>query len=244
MEKSLLNPLKCGGFIKIFAIISSALILIEASPIWNILFDYSFDFYDIISQILGVAPFILFTLYILFFHEKGKASILFYLAFGVFILQGLFSFFVRGMYTYMMTPVINLLLLFIHISAYILIILSCIKGFSKPLLVIGISLLFLFIINGAFEWLSYIFSAYFIFSTRDIINLILNLFYYIGAPLFFITVLVFGLKNSLRPKKAEKNACENLNPIDALRNLKENFEQGKISEEEYNTARASILNKL
>lgn len=82
----------------------------------------------------------------------------------------------------------------------------------------------------------------FYFEYGSVIRLILSIFDYAGTIIFFGVLIVYAM--SLSKSENEDQDLLNLNPAKALSLLKERYESGVITEEEYNALRSEILNNL
>lgn len=243
--------LKCGAAIKLLSIIALVCTVLSRISFFinydfeNIngkrVYELTFSFPDFVALILllvSIAPFILFVIYIFRFHNELKATVLIPIILGLLPINFMFGY-GRGL----SFQIINLLIL----GACVLAVVSALKGFNKKLFIIilmSLCLLYnaLSIISFFQELDWYIEKSLYLY----VFTLPLNI---IGSTLFCISLLLFGVKNKipsiikLSPEK-EKARAEKMNPEQALKLLKDKFDLGMITEEEYQTQRAEIISKL
>lgn len=196
--------------------------------------------YNLFYLLLNISPQILFILYLLNFYKKCHATIFWTISFGI------------ESCLLLLLPCITVNhLSFVTLFAgficlpYGVAIISALRGFPKKIFLI------IAVTEGIFFEL---------FQLHNNINIIVNhlikegqylyIFTYIISPLgtmvFYITLLLFALKNNITAILPinEKKIYEKMNPEQALRVLKDKFDTGVIDEEEYQTQRAEIINKL
>lgn len=201
-----------------------------------------------ISLLLPAVACLLFIIYLFVFHDKKKAAILIPISFGTLALKILIDLFFDNSgfavwkYIYLLT-----------ISACILAIIATINGFKDFK-----SKVFLIIFASVYLWCNLI-SIISIFELLPIFDYSIEKSFYIikytspfnpiGSGVLCIALLLFGLKNNCPPivtssHSADYDKKETTNPEHALRRLKEKWELGELTEEEYKAQRAEIISKL
>lgn len=113
---------------------------------------------------------------------------------------------------------------------------NALKGFSNSIyLYIAIGLGVVFEI--------FIFSRYLSYwlNTEIVLVAIMNR---LGTIAFYVSLLLFGLKNKIPPIISTKPKFDITDPEDNLKLLKEKLDLGIITEEEYHTQRTEIINNL
>ncbi len=246
--------LKCGVAIKLLSIIALVCTVlsrisyffyydsenINGKWVYELTFRFP-DFLPLIFLLVSIAPFILFVIYILRFHNELKATVLIPIIFGLLPINFIFGGYGRGLLFW----IIELLIL----GACVLAVISALKGLNKKLFVIipmSLCLLYnvLSIISIRFfqqlDW--YIEDSMYLY----VFTLPLDI---IGSTLFCISLLLFGVKNKIPPiialsPEKERARVEKMNPEQALKLLKDKFDLGMITEEEYQAQRAGIISKL
>ncbi len=248
--------LKCGVAIKLLSII--ALVCTVLSRISYFFYYDSFadingkwvdeltfgfpSFPNLIFLLVSIAPFILFVIYIFRFHNELKATVLIPIIFGLLPINFLF-----GDSIYIYSNYVIILIGLLISGACVLAVISTLKGFNKKLFVIiPMSLcllcnaLSIICFLGGMEY--YIEKSMYLYVFTSPLDII-------GSTLLYISLLLFGVKNkipsiiALSPEK-ERARAEKMNPEQSLKLLKDKFDLGMITEEEYQAQRAEIISKL
>jgi uncharacterized membrane protein len=214
---------------------------------WKDGYELSFQFPNIIQLfylVLGVLPYILLVIYVQKFHKEFKATVVVPVIFASIAIVPLLSLIINiinghgfsGIIVYLITPI-----------TFALATISALKGLSNKIFiviptVVGL-VLNLLSLNGTFSNFSYYINYgmfLYIFTVPASI---------IASSALYVALLIFGLKNriptilSVSPEEEKKNA-EKTTPEQALKILKDKFELGMITEEEYQAQRAEIISKL
>ncbi len=190
---------------------------------------------------IELAPCILLVLYLFHFYKKSKATVIVPTIFGLIAAVRIYDIFENIIYRY--NSIVQVIVDLIIIVLFALAGYSALKGFHKKVFliiatVVGIVIHLFYLISffQMIEWYLASGMSLYLFIQPSAI---------IGAITLYLALLVFGLNNripaiiAVSPKKVEK-----MNPEMALQILKDNFELGKITEEEYKTKRAEIIEKL
>lgn len=191
----------------------------------------------LIYLLMSLAPCVLWVIYLFKFHNEFKAPILVPIIFGIVPLKILLGHILMDVGSF--DIVLSLSCIFAIISA--------LKGLNnKFFVIIPMSLLLLSNIARMImeipTWEYYISESMtlYVFASPQI---------FIGSTLFYISMLLFGVKNKIptvvasSPKK-EKVRAEKINPEKELRLLNEMLERGVITEEEYQALRTDIISKI
>lgn len=210
------------------------------------------SFFDLLDFVIYLAPFVLFAIYILKFHKNYKATICVPITFGLIAFYPIYNaiypiyytivYDLRDLYTFR-----DLIFDIPIIITFTLLTISALKGMSKKVFVIIASICGLLV------------EAHSIINLFNLIERYINkeLYLYlftrpigiVGSILFYVSILLFGLKNRIpsiiatSPEKEKKNA-ETMSPEQSLRLLKDKLELGMITQEEYQAQRAEIISKL
>jgi uncharacterized membrane protein len=201
-----------------------------------------------ISIAITLAPIIIFTIYILFLHKNHKTTICVAISFVLIAFAQIF-FYIIKIYQYRLIGSIVSILI---IVTFILSAISALRGLSKKFFIIIASL---FGLLQCVLFISFIIYATFFSISCDYQGPIIPLYSItvvcgvVGLKLFYIALLLFGLKNRIPAistvffKKEKKNA-KKISPEQSLILLKDKLDLGKITEEEYKNQRADIISKL
>jgi uncharacterized membrane protein len=246
------KALNCGKAIKTISLIS---LITMALSCLSCFFIYSyiegkkqdelaFVSWDILTWLclaLFLAPVILFVLYIFKYYSKPKATVIVPTIFGLLILNAFFNgfAFAYGYYYFGLDTILLLVILF----GCVLAIFGFLKGLNKKVFVIiplaaslFYEVLLLLAMLGQIEY--YIEKAMYANIFAQILN-------HIGMITFYVALLLFGIKNNIPAIiKTYAKKKENDDPAEKLKVLKESFELGVITEEEYNAKRKEIISKL
>lgn len=184
-----------------------------------------------------LAPCLLFALYIYKYHSQFKAAILIPLAFGCVAISPVLSFIDVFRYEYALSAFEFILYLAV-VASFLLVSFSSTKGIiNKPFLiaamVTGVIMEAAYLEN--ISW--YLEDDIYLFAVATIIG-------FIGQFSLYAAMLLFGLYNSL-PVKELPSATTNEVPVEqTLRLLKDKYDAGMISEEEYLAKRNEIISNL
>lgn len=204
------------------------------------------------SLIFNISPCVLMVLYIII-HNKPKVDVIISIIFGIIAITPLCSIVWNYLlYDYFIIKPINLLFYIIPITVtFTLATISLLKGFISKLFpiiatIVGLIVEILFIIID----IDYVY--YLIEEITEYSYITVSLVYgfswianVLGAISLYIALLLFSLKNtttssiSYSPQKIGKMA-----PEQALKILKDKFDVGIITEEEYQAQRAEIISRL
>jgi len=249
---------KCKTPVIILSLISLLLVIFSCIT-YFVNYDYNYNhgesyyelivsfpsFFDLLHFIIYLAPFVLFVIYILNFHNNYKATICVPITFGLIAFYPIFNtvvYALRDWGTYR-----DLIFDIPIIITFVLLTISALNGMSKKFFVIiatvcGLLVEAYSIINlfNSIEW--YIEAKAYLYLFTWSVGIV-------GSVLFYVAILLFGLNNripsiiAISPGKEKKNA-EKMSPEKSLRLLKDKLELGMITEEEYQAQRAEIISKL
>ena len=188
------------------------------------------DMYDTLTLILCLAPYILFLIFVLKLHNKPKGAVVMPIVFGLFILCR---------YSSAYGP---LFLFSWRVHEFV-----CFYLIALTLLVSLIAL------NGFLKKKIYVFVMVAIMAI-DLIDVVLLVDYsynafssHLSVLLIDMALLLFGLKNtvaSVIKSELKIKSQMKLSPEQMLKTLKNSYESGIITEEEYNEKRKEIILKL
>lgn len=199
----------------------------------------------VIYDIYILVPPVLVMLYVLRLHKSTKAKFVMSLIFALIAATPVCYSIVFGLDS-LIHGVNNFRTLFaVTVIAFLLATISVAKGFSEKILAIAITAgLLVECANLIFN--VPIIKGFLYDDSHMRLIALLWLFEPLGRITLYVAFLLFSLKGKrvsdfvLPPDKA----IEDMSPEQALKALKEKFEQGVISEEEYSAKRAEIINKL
>ena len=223
------------------------------------------SFGSLIYLIIYLAPIVLFLIYALKLYKKIKVTICMPIVFGLIALAPIYNFFIdfmaicnniasmqHGFNTDVLFGVLLVIIvvfirmLFIAVPLVVATI-SALKGFSKKSFTIIAFVIVL--LNRAFSILSIVSTVEYYLESEFYIHLITVPCGFLGAVLFYIALFLFAM--SLRKPtilmsspKQNKKCIKKMSPEQDLIMLKDRFDFGIISEEEYQSQRAEIINKL
>lgn len=214
---------------------------------WNDGYELSFQFPNIIqlfSLVLGVLPYILLVIYVQKFHKEFKATVVVPVIFASIAIVPLLSLISNIINGYGFSGIIINIIIPI---TFALATISALKGLSNKIFiviptVVGLVLNLLSLIRTFNIFSYYIREGMFLYIFTVLASII-------ASSALYVALLIFGLKNriptilSVSPEEEKKNA-EKMTPEQALKILKDKFELGMITEEEYQTQRAEIISKL
>lgn len=234
--------LKCGSAIKILSIIALVCAVLGCVPYFyhlgKDLISLRPSFYYFIVLFLSLAPFILFVLYVFKLHNNLNSAILVPLIFGILPLN------LSKLGGYGSDSVIYFILDLMMCAACVLAIISALKGFNtKIYIIISIAVCLLREVVCFFSYLSnYMVYVVTLYSVSFLLCII-------GTILLYLALLLFGLKNRIPPiispsSEEEKARVKKMRPEQALEILKDKLDLGIITEDEYKTQRAEIIEKL
>lgn len=233
----------------VFIIISSITYFVDYDYIkygeyeMNIVFP---PFVSLISLIIGLAPIVLFLVYIFKFHKDFKAAICVPIVFGLIAFNPIYNIISNRImgYGFHFEYLISSLL---SSAPFVLAIISALKGFSKKsLTIIAFSVSFIicvFSIIGIFLNIGYY------LSNELYITLITSLCGILGTISFCISLFLFAMNNRIPTlltfsSEHENKNPEKMSPEQSLKLIKDKLDCGIISEEEYQAQRADIISKL
>ena len=208
---------------------------------WVYELTYSFpSFGSLIALLLTIIPMWLFLVYIFKFYSKLKGTIL------VPIILGLFSFDIifESAFSYIYWG--RLISFIIKIPVFILCILgiiSALKGLKRKISIIVVMVLSL--LTQALNLISFIQYVNYYIEDERYLYLLVEPLRLVGFSCFYIAFLLFSIRNRIPLILAnKKKTTGTINPERELKVLKDKFELGMITEEEYNNERAYIVSKL
>ena len=176
---------------------------------------------------------ILFVMYAVKLHKNFKARVLIPIIFGLSAL----IFPIYGFYYIMFVLALIVEILFL-LATYVLL-----KGIHKKAIIILAPIAgILFVIFNFIRRLTYLLKY-----KAGIIDWVYPLSHYIGFILLFVALLLLVSKNKIPAilnAPIKKKIDKNPNPEQELKELKVKYEAGWISEEEYQSQRLEIINKL
>ena len=254
----------------IISILNSEAVFFERlSMILEPLFELIFRSLEVLlrSFLLYVLPIVLFLVYILFFYPKRKAGFLIPIIFSIPLILVFIEIYYFS-YLYLddisnFRAIAELLWLLLFIAAVVILFVGSIKKKHKAK-IMSISLIVLFsmtLIEFLFSVpyivrsiMDYIFEREAIYIADNFFFIIYCFSYAVALPMFYFSQLLFVSKNEIssgnniriaktNPEK-EKEKIKNMSPEKALKALKKNFDQGIITEEEYNAQREEVMQRL
>lgn len=212
-----------------------------SASFWRLTFEFP-GISNFISLLIRIAPYIIFVIYILSFYQKSKASVLVPVIFGLIALTYLFD--IVRYYIILRATGLSFITYFLMVTVYTLATIAALKGFSKKIfliiatatgLLVEIISLISFFLDDLGYYLGFKFFLY--LFTRPIGIL--------GAITFFVALFLFGLKNRIPAILSPSSAsAKKTTPEQELKSLKEKFDLGIITEEEYRTQRSDIISRL
>lgn len=203
---------------------------------------------------LEIIPIILFIIYIFVFHTKSNGAILVpfvFLLFAVEYLTIYLSIFQINYEIDLLTILLGTILISLPFISSLLAAISAFKGLNKKGIVataLIICALYEIIMWFATQESNIIYykeyweNSLFLLILRPFSNII-------GKILFHIVLLLFSIKNKIKPTfslspQKENEKIEKMSPEKALMYLKDKYEFGVITAEEYQSKRQEIINKL
>ena len=249
MEKVIKNQktMKCGLAIKIFTVAAflGALFYYGYFLYCDVIFDVSVPWImkNVFDEMVHFAPYILFILFVFVFNKKRQATILVPITVGLFAILELVSD-IRYYYDYAgyFFPIDNYIHSALLDASLIMAFICSLKGFDKKVL-FAVAMSVHLALN----------SYWFVCKLNDISFLNFNfdtfiwLLYNLFLVFFDIAFLLFGLTNkipSVISLVREKTKLKTLNSEQALLLLKDDFDSGVISNEEYQVLRTKIINRI
>ena len=203
-------------------------------------FVYTFEFpslLKILFLLVDIIPCVLLVLYIIKFYKKTKAKKIMPIIFGVFILSELLSI-IQSIVQQFSYDTLYYIFVLAKIITFSLATISASKGFFKKIFPI------IALCIGMVEWIYHAYEAINWYLADSIIFLLfMDLMGPIAFLSLFIALLLFILNKETPPILETENAKE-VYPEQALKILKDKFELGIITEEEYQAQRADIISKL
>lgn len=192
--------------------------------------------YSLIRMIFLLPPYILLVLYLTKYYNKRKHPIMIPIIIGLLALYPLIERLAR--FLFFNEYGFNLLLDLLFIISCILAIISALKGMTKKMYIIISMLIGMLCAIMSFE------TGISWYGTR-------YLFYFILEPIgnigIYMALLLFGIKNTIPAiitSLSGKESSEESSPEYTLSLLKDKLDLGIITEDEYKTQRADIINKL
>ncbi len=203
----------------------------------------------ILPLLLTFAPRILLLVYIWKFHGQYKAAVLYPIACGLIAVISFLSI-VSIVYDLFSGSGFEIITLIIHTAimiSFVLLTIDATKGLNKKIytiiatsIALGASLLSLV---SALKYCTYYMElGWYLYTFTTFASII-------GAMALYASLLLFGLHNRIPAlisgaRDQEKEQTKKMTPAQALRFLKNQFDLGLLTEEEYQTQRAEIIRKL
>lgn len=249
MQNNLQNTRKISAPILVLTILSLAFSLISCinyvgyysgyGGAYEWFFSFSaLDMVDMVGLFKRISPWVLLTVYVLGFYKRGTGAALLPVTFGLLAATPIFSFLLSYFfddYFIIENYLFDIILDVLTVSAFTLgVIATCTKSPKKVLLILAVALGFAVTIASRynfFEWIPWYWEDGFYVS---IISWILKL---LGDFAGYTALLLIGL----RPQQAPVTI---MTPEESLRFIKEKFDLGLISQEEYAAHRKAILERL
>lgn len=202
---------------------------------------------NLLDLVVFLSPFVLFAVYLFSLYKNFNAKICVPIAFGLVALYPVLRIIVNSSLGYGFRFRFGNLLELLVAVAFILLTISTLKGFSKKAFVIVA--VACGILRELFYVYNFINSIHFYMAYKWYLFLIVYPLGYIGSILFYIAILIFGLKSKMpsiitvSPEREKKNA-KKMSPEQSLRMLNDKLALGMITEEEYQAQRAEIIDEL
>ena len=240
VNKRSLNKAKIIMLLTVIAVIGTVLDGLTFFISWNSHDGLSFylpDGMTLLWFVAYLAPCLLFALYIYNYHSKFKATALIPFAFGCVAISPILSFLDAFRYDYEL-PAFDLILYIAAIASFLLVSFSSTKGIIKKPFLIAAVVTGVLMETGYLESISwYLEDNIYIFAVSTIIG-------FIGQVSLYSAMLLFGLYNRLPVKDLPVATANDIPAEQALRMLKDEYDAGMISEEEYFAKRKEIINNL
>lgn len=259
------RPLKNSGAIIAFAVIATVLSAIGslscvarfAIDINSFRYVLKFDYINplsLLGVLLCIVPCILFLVYLLGFYKKSKGTVLLPVMFGVIAASKFFSLITNVMNVFSLEnagfnfiTLISWVITLVTAILYIVIALDSTKAFKNKAFIIVVAVI---AILSFFISLTSFFSSYDMNARYGILPLLLlNMCQILGFALLNVALLIFVFCNKVPllvgPSMQHTMLVMNtLSPEQSLQLLKDKYELGIITEEEYQAQRAEIIEKL
>ncbi len=196
------------------------------------------SFFGLIFFLLKIVPPVLLVVYLTKFHKNLKATGIVPAIFGLVALYNLFAILERFLYGFYVSGIFDLLYFIFKIVltvSFIVVLSNALKGMlNKKLITVA---MLIGIVSEIPHILIFFSNLGWYISDRAYLYLFtvpMSILGYIGL---YTSLLLFGVTTTL--KTDGKNS-----PEQSLKILKEKFELGMITEEEYQTQRAEIIRNL
>lgn len=213
---------------------------------WIYGYELSFQFPNIVQLLLFVLsslPYILLVIYVQKLHEELKAIVVVPVIFASIAIAPLLSLFNMTNDASLGAIIITL----IDSITFVLATISALKGLSNKTFILiptvtGLVLDLIALIATFSNFSFYVEYGMFLYILTSPASII-------ASSTLYVALLIFGVKNripnilSASPEEEKKNS-EKMSPEQVLKTLKDKFELGMITEEEYQTQRTEIINKL
>lgn len=244
INKGLLNKQKIIMLLTTIAVVGTVLDSLTYFMIWDSrdgLSIYLPDGVTLLSFVVRLAPCLLFSIYIYKYHSHFKAAILIPLAYICVAVSPILSFVDVIRYEYNF-PLFELIVHIAVIATFSLASFCSIKGIiSKPSLIAAV-------IAGVLMEAAYLENVSWYMEDDIYLFAISTIIGFIGQVSLYAAMLIFGVHNTLSTMAI--NEATNISdlkveePEQELRLLKEKFDLGVITEEDYRLQRAEIISKL
>jgi uncharacterized membrane protein len=193
---------------------------------------------NLIYAVLYLAPFVLMVIYLFKFHKEGKADAFLPIIFGFLAVPRFLNLF-GGLDKY--SALVNALI----VLALVIALFGSIKRFYNRWLVIVPVALCLLV-----ELLTFVSEVSYIFKVLQYgyppLYILLQVVFYLSKLLFLIAIILFYF-NGANVESAPKTAVEEKDLTDVeneLLLLREEFESGLITDEEYSEKKSALLERL
>lgn len=199
-------------------------------------------------EVVYALPFLLFFIYILKFYKSDKGK---WFIFAIFLIQAIRI--CKSVYN----ESLGFMSWVIFVMSILLVISTIVKKYNEIIVSVSAMVFFLGEVFSFFEVL-----PRFVQGLANGENGVIETFflyrimYYIANLTFYIALFLFAAKNNVpsililtpiekkKKVKKDKEKIKKINPEQALRILKKNFDSGLITEEEYNAQKEEIMKNL
>ncbi len=247
------KPITILSFIAVVCtIITFSLNLVNFDTNIPVEFNFSSIIY-LIRTILSMGAALILFLFITKFHKQNNTTILYPIVSSLIALD-YFLMFIQLFFAISLNYTVDTLTIVLYvivylpaIIAFILLTINALQGLTKKVFtIIACSLGLTFNLFGIISFCS---NLKLYLQSDSYTGIFANLFLILGAMMLYISLLLFGLKNTLpcivKPKiKDDKTLIESISSEEELLMLQEKFNQGLISTEEYTRQRTDIINKI
>ena len=224
---------------------------------WKVVFDFPTSLLDLLWMLIYIIPCIpciLLAAYVLFLYKNPKSSVILSTVFFLIAFEPVYEYIVNAIYSllfgYRMPGIFSrdfILFYFPLMLSFTFTGISTLKGLRRKFIpMTAITIGFIYVINWFVYQTSFI---EYCIKKEQYLYITSELSIPLGTFLLLVALLLFVLRNRVVPifthqHKKQLKKISKMTPEHALKALKENFELGIISEEEYQNRRTEILEKL